>query len=48
MSVEYVVAIVSGALIVVSLVCVCRGRLDLELESEGHIDGSTAVELSPK
>lgn len=48
MSVEYIVALVSGALVVVSLVCVCRLRAVVSIESDAVIDAQSAVELSPK
>jgi len=49
MSVEWpaLVAILSSAVIVISVVCMCRGRLDIELESQAIVDTNAAVELSP-
>lgn len=41
-----VVAILSGTLVIVSLACVCRTRVAVELESDGHIDADANIELS--
>jgi len=45
---QIIVGLLSFAVVLVTVVCVCRGRLDLELESEGRIDAVTAVELVPQ
>lgn len=34
MSEELVLALLSGAVVMLTLVCVCRGRLELEVESD--------------
>lgn len=48
MSVELLVGLLSAATVLITVVCVCRVRFDLELESEGRIEGESAVELSRK
>jgi len=47
-SVEILVGVVSLSVVLVSVVCVCRGRFDLELESQGATVVQSVVELSPK